>query len=598
MPEQQEPQSGENSQSEVLIVGAGPTGLTLANDLLSRGVKFKIIDKAPTATTISKAIVVHARTLEHLANLGFTETFIENGLPLRASNVYAGGKRIVHLDYDEIDSPYKFVLSIPQSSTERILADNLACADIQIDRNCELLSFSQDDQGVTAKLRRTTPGGADGASPKVEEFEHKSLYLVGCDGAHSSVRHQLGLTFDGAPYADGFGAADVHIDCDLKENEMHAFFSEDGALIFVPFGEGRYRIIFEADDAAKINTGDELAFETVVEVIKKRLGKSFSKFKISDPRWLAWFKIHRRCASSYQKGRAFLVGDAGHVHSPVGGVGMNTGMQDAFNLGWKLGLAVRGLAGEGLLESYTEERHAVGLSVLKGTDLATKVVTLKSPVAQAVRNGLMSFMSAHEVVQQRIVKTGTLTGVNYRGTRLAQQSSQPRVETVGRSLFPLPFKKVTGELPGLGAWMDFEDAPMAGDFAPDAELDDGGFRLSHHIGSPRFKLLMFDGYESSELGYQQMYQLEYKVASRFCDWIDIYVVVPFEEAAKTLPNYASVIYDDQKYLHEYYGASSECLYLIRPDGYIGFRSQPASYEKLEEYLLRIFKPSLVQSPLR
>jgi len=584
-------------QSEILIVGAGPTGLTLANDLLSRGVKFKIIDKASHATTISKAIVVHARTLEHLANLGFTDTFIENGLPLRASNVYAGGKRIVHLNFDEIDSPYKFVLSIPQSTTENLLADNLSCADIPIDRNCELLSFTEDEQGVTAKLRRTTPGGAgQGAESQVEEFEHRCLYLVGCDGAHSAVRHGLGLSFDGAPYEDGFGAADVHIDCDLKENEMHAFFSEDGAVIFVPFGDGRYRIIFEADDATKIKTGDDLAFAHVVEVVTKRLGRSMSKFKISDPRWLAWFKIHRRCASSYQKGRVFIVGDAGHVHSPVGGVGMNTGMQDAFNLGWKLGLAVRGLASDGLLATYTEERHAVGLSVLKGTDLATKVVTIKSPVAQAVRNSLMSFMSAQEVVQQRIIKSGTLTGVNYRGTQLAQEYTQPQVESMGRSLFPLPFKKVTGEFPGLGSWLDFTDAPMAGDFAPDAELDDGGFRLSHHIGSPRFKLLMFDGYASTDLGYQQMYQLEYKVASRFCDWIDIYVVVPFEEGKRDLPNYASVIYDDQKYLHEYYGASSECLYLIRPDGYIGFRSQPASYEKLEEYLLRIFKPSLVHKP--
>ncbi|MBS1991882.1 MAG: FAD-dependent monooxygenase [Cyanobacteria bacterium SZAS LIN-3] len=597
MQEQHKSQSEQSSQSEVLIVGAGPTGLTLANDLLSRGVKFKIIDKSPQATTVSKAIVVHARTLEHLANLGFTDDFIAHGLPLRGSNVYAGGKRIVHLDLDEIDSPYKFILSIPQSETERILADNLTCADIAIDRNCELVSFTQDNQGVVARLRRTTSGGATSETEaQVEEFEHRCLYLVGCDGAHSTVRHQVGLSFDGAPYADGFGAADVKIECDLKDNEMHAYFSEEGALILVPFGDDRWRIIFESDDSAKINSGEPLEFQTVVDTVTRRIGKALTKLKISDPRWLAWFKIHRRCAPTYQVGRAFLVGDAGHVHSPIGGVGMNTGMQDAFNLGWKLGLACRGLAGEGLLESYTEERHAIGVAVLKGTDLATKVVTLKSPIAQAVRNGLMSFMSAQEVVQQRIIKAGSLTGVNYRGMRLSQESAQPQVESISRSLFPLPFKKVTGELPKLGSWLDFTDAPMAGDFAPDAELDDGGFRLSHHIGSPRFKLLLFDGYESTEQGYQQMYQLEYKVASRFCDWIDIYVVVPFAEGTRTLPNYASVIFDDQKYLHEYYGASSECLYLIRPDGYIGFRSQPASYEKLEEYLLRIFKPTLVQTP--
>jgi 2-polyprenyl-6-methoxyphenol hydroxylase-like FAD-dependent oxidoreductase len=569
-----------------LIVGAGPAGLTLANDLLSRGTSFKIIDKVAEASKASKAVVLHARTLEHLANLGFTETLIRDGFILRGSNVYAQGKRIVHLAFDEIDSPYKFVLSVPQSVTEFVLADNLACAEVKIERSCELVAFIQQDDRVVATLRRTTEGGA------VEEFTHKSKYIVGCDGAHSTVRHLLGLSFDGAQYADGFGAADVSIKCDLKADEMHAYFSDEGGLLIIPFGGDRYRIIFEAEDASKMGPDDKLQLQKVIDVVNHRAGKGFT---VSDPSWLSWFKIHRRCAATYQKGRAFLVGDAGHVHSPVGGVGMNTGMQDALNLGWKLGIASRGLGDAHLLDTYSEERHAVGMAVLKGTDLATKVVTLRSPVAKAVRNALMSFMAAQEVVQQRITKEGSLTGVNYRGMTLSDESLRPQMESMGRSLFPQPFKKLSGEMPGLGSWMDFTDAPRAGDFAPDGELDDDGFRLSHHIGSPRFKLLLFDGYDPSDAGYVKMYDIEYKVASRFCDLIDIYVVVPFVEGYRTLPNYASVIYDDQKYLHEYYGASSECLYLIRPDGYIGYRCQPAAYEGLEQYLQRIFKPRLLQS---
>ena len=578
--------SEDKYQSEVLIVGAGPTGLVLANDLLSRSVTFKIIDKAEAATTTSKAMVVQARTLEHLANLGFADTFIENGLALRGSNVYAQGKRIVHLGFDEIDSPYKFVLSIPQNVTERLLADNLNCAEIKIERNCELISFTQDASGVTARLRCTTEGGAVG------EVEHRCKYLVGCDGAHSTVRQGMGVSFEGASYADSFGAADVAIQCDLQEDEMHAFFNDDGAMLLLPFGEGRWRILFEADDATKIGPDTKLEFDTLVKVVARRARK---ELKVSDPRWLSWFKIHRRCASTYQSKRVFLAGDAGHVHSPVGGVGMNTGMQDALNLGWKLGIACRDLAADGLLETYSEERHAVGLAVLKGTDLATKVVTLKSPVAKTVRNGLMTFMAAHEVVQQRIIKAGSLTSVSYRGMSLSDESHPPQVQAISRSLFPLPFKKVPEEQPGLGSWMDFTDAPRAGDFAPDAELDDSGFRLSNYIGSPRFKLLLFDGYEPSEEGYKRMYELEYRVASKFCDWIDIYVVVPFTEKTRELPNYASTIFDDQKYLHEYYGASSECLYLIRPDGYIGYRCQPSSYEKIKAYLVQVFRPSLMRS---
>ena len=575
-------------------MGAGPTGLTLANDLLSRGIKFKIIDQAAGPEPNSRAMLVHARTLEHLANLGFAESFIENGLAVRGSSIYSRDKRIVHLDFDEMDSPYKFVLAIPQNITEQLLSDNLNCVDIKIERNCRLVGFTQNNNSsVTAVLRRTIGGGTDQAVDQFEEYEQSCKYLVGCDGADSNVRLAMGVDFEGAAYADSFGVADVSIAGDLAADEMHTFFSEDGALTFVPFGQDRWRILFEADDANKIKGDEKLDFKTVSEVVGRRCKKAL---QITKPTWLTWFKAHRLCASSYQNGRVFLAGDAGHIHSPIGGVGMNAGIQDAINIGWKLAVACRGLANANLLSTYNEERHNVGMALLKGTDLATKVVTLKSPVGKSVRNSLMTFMSAHEIVQQRILKAGGLTGISYRKMSLSQESHRPQVEAIGRSLFPLPFKKVTNEMPGLSSWMDFTDAPAAGDLAPDAELDDNGFRLSHHIGSPRFKLLLFDGYEPSEQGYQHMFDLEYKLASRFCDWIDIYIVVPFGEGSRSLRNYASVIYDDSRYLHEYYGASSECLYLIRPDGYIGFRCQPASYEKLEKYLLLIFKSSLIQHP--
>ncbi|MBU6451501.1 MAG: FAD-dependent monooxygenase [Cyanobacteria bacterium REEB67] len=587
-------QSPPECDCDVLIVGAGPVGLALANDCLSRGLKFKIIDRLAGLAASSETVIVNTRTLEHLGNLGFAEAFIEQGIALRGSNVYGQGKRIVHLDFDELDSPYKFLLALPLASAENLLADNLACAEILIERNCELLALEQDEYAVRSTVRCTAEGGAS------EDVIYRTKYVVGCDGQHSAVRELAGLRFEGAAEADIFGSADVAIDCDLQDDELHAYFSEHGAMVFIPQAEGRFRILFEAavnaGGTAKV-TGKTFDLPTLVDVVSKRAGKSLNlkEGAIGDPRSLTWFKVHRRAASSYQSGRIFLAGEAGHVHSPLLSTGFNTAVQDAINLGWKLGLASRNLASDTLLATYKEERQAASMAFLKTSDLSTKVVSLKSPVAKPVREALMAFMSAHELVQQRLLKSEAETALSYRGLSLAQESHRPQVESIGRSLFPLPFKKATIELPGLGAWMDFADAAKAGDFAPDAELDDFGFRLSHHIGSPRFKLLLFDGYEASEEGYKHLYELEYKVASRFCDWIDIYVVVPFGEQAKKLPNYALTIYDEERYLHEYYGASSECLYLLRPDGYIGFKGQPAIYEKLEEYLLRIFQATLVNA---
>ena len=207
----------DSSQCEVLIVGAGPVGLTLANDLLSRGVKFKIIEVRGGEAASSETVIINTRTLEHLGNLGFAEGFIEVGQALRGSNVYGQGKRVVTLDFDEIDSPYKFLLALPLATVEHSLADNLKCAGISIEQNCQLLALSQDDSMVQATVRRTTEGGGS------EELSYQCKYVVGCDGADSSVRKLVGIKFDGAAEEDTYGSAEVTLDCDLEPDQMHSF---------------------------------------------------------------------------------------------------------------------------------------------------------------------------------------------------------------------------------------------------------------------------------------------------------------------------------------------------------------------------------------
>jgi 2-polyprenyl-6-methoxyphenol hydroxylase-like FAD-dependent oxidoreductase len=584
---------------DVLIVGAGPTGLTLANDLRRRGVNFRIIDKADAATTISKAIVVHARNLEMFENMSLVEPFLAHGMPIRGSNIYSQNKRIVHLNTDEIESFYKFILAIPQSKTEEILADNLAGNGVNIERSKELVSLCQNGEEVVATLK------CEGQSePEIV----KCRYLVGCDGAHSAARHGLGLTFEGVAYEEVFGAADVAVDTgsqiSMLEDEAYIYFSESGLVTFFPFGGGRYRLIFDMTPDSSVDAASELKFEEVVELVKTRLNQQLDSpeqkpLTISDPHWLSWFKINRRCVTSYRQGRVFLAGDAAHIHSPVGGVGMNTGMQDAMNLSWKLHLALNDLAAdnERLLDTYHEERHTVGQAVLKGTDMATKAVTLRNPLAKNVRDRMMSFLSAQEVVQQRILRAGSLTGISYRQSSLSAEAHRPlerALKAVDSGILRFTGHGEVGERPGFKSWMEFTRGPVAGDRVVDGpcQTTNGkSTRLALQMASTKFQLLLFDGFVNSEPGYLQFGAIEKNVEEHYKDLIDVHVIVPALAKTPKMPKFKSLLLDAERELHNVYGASSECLYLIRPDGYIAFRSQPASWDELSHYLVGLLKSS-------
>lgn len=574
----------------VLIVGAGPTGLTLALSLKQQGINFRIIDKAASPTSISKAIVIHARTLELLENLGVVEPFIKAGMPIHGMNVFAEGKRVVHLNMDEIESPYKFILSISQAKTEEILGQEFAKIGGQVERSIELVGFSQKNGVVTASLKNHS-------NDTIEELECR--YLVGADGAHSLVRKSLGLTFEGQPYEEAFGAADVFCQSSMSEDEGYAFLGEDGVMAVFPFGEGRYRIIFDLIenklDGKEVDTSSELTMDTVLSVVAKR---GPADMKVSDPHWLAWFKVNRRFANHQRVDNVFIAGDASHIHSPVGGVGMNTGMQDAINLAWKLALVVSGLADEWLLATYEEERHKVAQAVLKGTHLATRFVTLRSPVAKAIRNNLMHFLSSQEIVQQRILRAGSLTGVSYRTSSLSAECHPPLEKSVEKSLGKLKhslYSENEDERPGISSWIDFTRAPVAGDRALDATFkDEAGaeMHLSKRIAGNNFKLLLFDGFVASDEGYEGFSRIAKVLKEKYDRLVDVHVVVPFAPGKNKLPAYDSVIYDSERTLHKLYGASSEALYLIRPDGYIAFRSQPASLEELISYFEAIRLRSL------
>ncbi|HEY7358862.1 MAG TPA: FAD-dependent monooxygenase [Ktedonobacterales bacterium] len=538
-----------------LVVGAGPTGLMMALQLARHGVACRIIDKQPHATTTSNAIGVQARTLELFDQLGLIDEALAQGNRLHGMNIYADGQRLIQVRFDDLPAPYPFTLSLPQSETERILAKHLAEMGVQVERQVELIGFTQDTQAVTATLRH-----ADG-----HEETATTAWLIGCDGAHSAVRHLLNVPFQGAAYPEAFALADVRLRWPLPDNEAHMFLRQDGLLAVFALPGGRARLIVETAAEA----GDEKMPAPTLEDIQRYLDSFAPAGSVaSDPAWLSAFRVHLRHAAHTRQGRVFLAGDAAHIHSPAGGQGMNTGLQDAYNLGWKLALVHSGSAPASLLDTYETERLPVAESVLHTSDLILKAATLRSPITQQIRNRLVPLLVQQDFIQHRITEQIAELRINYRHSPIVGEHQQSRF----------------GHAPS---------GPRAGDRAPDAgpllRADGTSARLFEIMrGATHTLLLLADG-ERADDSWQRLTALADSINASYGQQITTYLVASGTTApAVGTTTSASMLLDPEEALHQRYGAGSACLYLIRPDGYIGYRSVPADAAALNDYLKDFF----------
>jgi 2-polyprenyl-6-methoxyphenol hydroxylase-like FAD-dependent oxidoreductase len=559
-----------NNRINVLIVGAGPVGLTLACELARRGVDFRIIDKELKPSDKSKALGIHSRTLEILESMGIVDKFIAAGHLVYGTNFWHKEKKILHLNLDEIDGPFPYAMMLPQCDTERLLTEQLATFGKSIERGSTLTTFAQTKDGVRSEITH-----ADGSNEAIE-----SDYITGCDGAHSCVRHTLGLTFEGAQYKSGFATFDGHLSFDKRDDELNLFVSENGMLACFPIGNGRYRIIAD-EEVATHNTGDELTLKSMQKIVDERGSKGMV---LSDPVWLTWFTINKRAANDYQVGRAFVLGDAAHIHSPALGQGMNSGMQDAFNLGWKLELVVKELADSKLLESYENERHPVGKMLLRNTDIATKMITIRNPISSKLRDVLLPLIVDHEVVQHRALKTLSMLGVNYRHSKITGEQSNDSSNDQSNS-------QPESMLTKIGAWLDFSHGPKPGDRAPDGYVssskDSDNMRLFPRIANIRHNILVFAGLKPDGDQEASINKLALFAQSNDAQYADIHFVITDETASNKLNKEVEVLVDEDQSLHHLYGAAKECFYIIRPDGYVGFRSQSLSPEAITTYFEKI-----------
>ena len=540
----------------VLIVGAGPVGLTMALALTEQGVPCRIVDRAAAPTDKSKALVLWGRTLENLESIaGLNADFLAAGMWATGANMNGNGKRLVQFTFDRADTAYPQPLMLPQCDTERILTHHLLKRGVVVQRQTELISCVElpasagPDAGSTPTPVQAVLRGVDGHEETVE-----TPWLIGCDGSHSTVRKQLGMQFSGDFEPNDWMLADIHLDGPVAPREISIYWNSHGLAAFFPIGHDRFRFIADIGKAPGSGKPADPTLEQVQAALDSR---GLSAVRVRDPIWLAGFRIHERKVEHYGHGRMFLAGDAAHIHSPAGGQGMNTGMQDACNLAWKLAFVCHGWARPApLLPSYSDERSEIGEMVLRNASRLTTVATLHSPILQFVRNHVALLAGKLSSVQQRFMADLTELSIHY------------------------PHSVLNGDDPGE-AW---SGAIKPGDRLPDALLLKAGsgeeVRLLAVLAEFRYELLLLPG--ANDLGtISSMAEGARRIQRRFAGvrarWIlpagSQPAAVSAAEASEPLP----ILIDAQGQLAERFGLQNPAIALVRPDGYLAMRGNANSW---------------------
>ena len=400
-----------NSDTDVLIVGSGPTGLVLALALTTLGVRVHIVDTAAGPGTTSRALGVQARTLEFYDQLGIAQDVVARGRRIEGINLWVAGKNVAHAIFGEIGagiSPYSFVLIFPQDEHEQLLIDRLADRGVHVARQTELVGFEQSASSVTAHLKHK-----DGSVRTID-----AAYIAGCDGAHSAVRHALGIGFEGGTYEHLFYVADVTGGGEVMNGELHvALDTTDFLAVFPLKDRGRARLVGTVRD--HVQARSDLSWD---DVSKRVL--DWMRLLVQHVNWFSTYHVHHRVATRFQSGRAFLVGDAGHVHSPVGAQGMNTGIGDAINLAWKLANVIQGRAGAALLDTYEPERIAFARRLVATTDKAFTAVSDPSAQARFVRLTvvplILPLVFGFAESRRFMFRTVSQTAIHYRHSTLSE----------------------------------------------------------------------------------------------------------------------------------------------------------------------------------
>ena len=548
---------------DVLIVGAGPTGLTLAAQLKTFGVGFRLIDRTLEPAHESRALAVQARTLEILQSLGLGEALVARGNPSArlALHFERRGTAQVQLGgFAARDTRFPFILFVSQAETEALLGDHLERAGAAVERGVELIGSTVEDSFVRCVLRHA--GG--------REEMVRARYLVGCDGAHSAVRKQASIPFEGEAYLQDFLLGDVDAGGSIEPDVLHSFAANGHVAMFFPLRTpAAWRVIAIGPRPARAEpsghaarneeslTRGELELGDLQRSVDRATG---GLVRLRDPAWLTHFRLHHRQAHRYRKARVFLAGDAAHIHSPVGAQGMNTGMQDAWNLGWKLALVALGRANEQLLDTYEAERWPVGRNLLRYTDrlfgLFTRVMSGSALAAwfrRTVVARVLPLVFRSRWLRGWAFRFVSELAISYRGS--------PAVSESGKSL---------------------RSGPRAGDRLPDVRVERDGrsTHLQEQLSGPAFQLLLCgdpDGWDRPAID---------ALLARYPKLLTAHFLGRERRAGVIVD-----VNDDALARLGLRGEHEAAQYLVRPDGYIAFRCGGRRLDGLGRYLARWLRSS-------
>ncbi|MDG3005528.1 FAD-dependent monooxygenase [Paludisphaera mucosa] len=568
---------------EVLVAGAGPSGLSLACELRRRGVGCLLVDEAAGSSSEreSPALTIHAATMEVFHRMGIAGRIRDEARVAHGVGLYRASSRIVdvRLTLAPDETRFPFILVLPQSRTERILLERLELLGGGIEWETRLTSFKADLDGVTAELK----------SSSNRSSSVRAKWLIGCDGGRSVVRHGLGLTSAGDEYPERYLSADANVSWRLTPDEAAVVLTSEGPFVAIPLPEeGRWRLI---DATGK---SDVRAPEAILARLRELAGPiSGLGGEVGEASWTSSFVIHRRVVDRYRAGRGFVVGDAAHLHSPAGGQGMNAGVQDAANLAWKLAMVIRREAPESLLESYDPERRPVGERVLRGTDRIMRMFAARNPPTRAARDAVLAALGRIEGVRRRISREVAELTVSYSGSPIVAESRAGWFGAV-----------VQEGAKGCRATRSLLRGPAPGDRMPDvllAQIDPvtgGPLRLSDVVfradldpkADPvvRHILLIFPGTLPASGTLLEGFPIEDFVPPHLDDRIHPILVEPRADFEGFQAWRGERLADPANGLHRRFGAEGACLYLVRPDGFIAFRARPLDPSVFREYAKRIF----------
>jgi 2-polyprenyl-6-methoxyphenol hydroxylase-like FAD-dependent oxidoreductase len=454
--------------TDVLIVGAGPVGLFMANECARRDLRWRLIEERSSQSEHSKALAIFPRTLEIFDMAGIVSPFLERANRVTNVAVMTQDRTLAHMKFEPAESPYSFIAMVPHDVTERLLVEELRRKGGNVEYETKFIRADRHDDGVDVTMAH-----------KGESTKLRALFVIGCDGAHSAVRHQLNLPFEGAEYKGSFMLADVETNAAFPADEMQLCPSKFGPVAIFPMSATRRRIV-----AVIENIEDDIpSLALVRKVLAQRAPRGIEARALH---WSSYFRVHHRQVAQMREGGIFIAGDAAHIHSPFGGQGMNTGLHDIWNLVWKRKLFLDGHGNQRLLDSYSAERLPVIKNVIETTDQLSKVMGTPNKFAQALRDTLIPMVSRLAPFQHAFVERLSELGIAYPGS--------PIVEGPGKRYFDDSMRGGQGISSRFLLFLDNQAEPssketakeLAASFSPVAEL-----RFSPHRG---IALVRPDGY--------------------------------------------------------------------------------------------------------